>query len=112
MIGDTELTWRTRTLWKALSILLVTIFLACLLIALSMPFWSGIPSEPKPSEGRAYPLNNHGQYTYMNRRESLLNSAAEWTMPAVFFPYFAIQYFVDPFDRKRRWREVRPPRPW
>lgn len=103
---------RAQTFWKVLAILLLTIFLVCLLIALSMPFWSNIPSEPQPSEGRIYPLNNHGHYTYMNRREYLLNQAAEWTMPAVFFPFFAIQYFIDPFDRKRRWRPLRPPSPW
>jgi len=108
-----ELGSRTaRTLWKVLSIVLATIFLACFLVALSMPFWSGIPSERQPSEGRVYPLNNHGHYNYMNRQEYLLNQWSFWIFPAAFFPGSAIYYFADPFDRKRRWRDVRPLRPW
>jgi hypothetical protein len=82
------------------------------LIGFSMYWWPSIPSTPQPSEGRVYPLNNHDHYTYMNRREYLLNRSVHWIFPAAFFPYFAIQYFIDPFGRKRRWRPMIPPRPW
>jgi hypothetical protein len=103
---------RKRTLWRVLSIILGAICLVCFLTSFSMYWWPSIPPSRRPSEGRVYPLNNHGYYTYMNREEYLLNQSAHWIFPAAFFPYFAIQYFIDPFDRKRRWREVRPPRPW
>jgi hypothetical protein len=103
---------RMRTFWKVLSIILGAICLVCFLTTFSMYWWPSIPPSPRPSEGRVYPLNNHGHYTYMNREEHLLNESARWIFLAAFLPGSAIYYFVDPFDRKRRWRPVRPPQPW
>jgi len=103
---------RMRTIWKVVSIAVKLICLVCFIIAFSMPFWPGIPSSPQPLEGRVYPLNNHGHYTYMNRQEYLLNETVRWTFPAVFLPFAFIEYFVDPLNRKPRWRPVVPPRPW
>jgi hypothetical protein len=103
---------RMRTFWKVVTILLSVLLGACVLIGSSMYWWPGIPSSPLPSEGRVYPLNNHGHYTYMNRQEHLLHESAWWIFFALFFPYAAIIHFVDPFDEKRRLRPMIPPRPW
>jgi hypothetical protein len=103
---------RRRTSWKVLSVALVVSLAVSFLINISMYWWPDIPSSPRPTEGRVYPLNNHGHYTYMNRQEYLFNMALSWAFPALFFPLAAIQHFLDPFDQKRRWRPVRPPRPW
>jgi hypothetical protein len=103
---------RMRTFWKVLAIILLVLLLADLVILLSMYWWPGIPSSPRPAEGRVYPLNNHATYTYMNRREYLLEESLRWIFPALFFPLAAIIHFIDPFDAKRRWRPMIPPRPW
>lgn len=103
---------RARKVWKVLTIFVTVTCLACFAIHFSMYFWPGIPSSPQPSEGRVYPLNNHGHYTYMNRQEYLLNQWSFWIFPALFLPAALIEYFVDPLNRKRRWRPVHPPRPW
>lgn len=103
---------RKVTFWKILTVLVSVPMLVSFLISFSMYWWPGIPSSPRPAEGRIYPLNNHGHYTYMNRRECLLNQAMWWIYPPGMAALIAIEYFVDPFDHKRRWRPVRPPRPW
>ena len=105
-------TARMRTVWRVLSIMVKTICVVCFLIGFSMYWWPGIPSSPRPSEGRVYPLNNHGHYTYMNRQEYLLHETVRWTFPAVFLPFAFVEYFMDPLNRKPRWRPVVPPRPW
>lgn len=101
-----------RTTWKVVSIAVKIVCLVCLLIGFSMYWWPGIPSSPRPSEGRVYPLNNYGHYTYMNRQEYLLNESIRWIFPAVFLPFAFIEYFVDPLNRKPRWLRIDPPRPW
>jgi hypothetical protein len=103
---------RPRTFWKTLTVLISIPMLASFLISFSMYWWPSIPSATRPSEGRVYPLNNHGTYTYMNRNEYLLEHAMWWIYPVGLPALAAIEHFIDPFDRKRRWREVRPPRPW
>jgi hypothetical protein len=101
-----------QTFWKILAtVLFVTVF-ASFLINFSMFWWPDMPSSPRPSEGRVYPLNNRGYSTYMNRREYLLR----WVLEDVHFAggaaFAAIYFFVDPFDDKRRLRPLRPPPPW
>ncbi len=103
---------KMQAIWKVVSIVVRTICLVCFLIGFSMYWWPGIPSSPQPLEGRVYPLNNHGHYTYMNRQEYLLNESVRWTFPAVFLPFALIEYFADPLNRKPRWIPVIPPRPW
>jgi hypothetical protein len=101
-----------RTFWKILATVLFVTTLSSFLIDVSMFWWPDMPSSPRPSEGRVYPLNNHGRYTYMNRREYLLS----WVLEDVGFAggaaFAAIYLFVDPFDWKRRFHPVRPPPPW
>jgi hypothetical protein len=58
-----------RTFWKILATVLFVTTFASSLIDVSMFWWPDMPSSPRPSEGRVYQLNNHGHYTYMNRRE-------------------------------------------
>jgi len=111
-LKEQPLARKGRTFWKVLSIGLAMFLVVSFVINISMYWWPNIPSSPRPAEGRVYPLNNHGYYTYMNRQEYLLNMALEWIFPALFFPLVAIQYFLDPFDQKTRWRPLRPPRPW
>jgi hypothetical protein len=110
--GSESVSRRQRTFWKILTVSIFVPMFASFLISFSMYWWPSIPSTPHPAEGLVYPLNNHGTYTYMNRNEYLLSHAMWWIylvgMPAL----AAIEHFVDPFDHKRRWREVRPPRPW
>ena len=102
---------RRQTFWKVLSVVLTVFLAVSFLINFSMYWWPNIPSSPRPTEGRVYPLNNHGHYTYMNRQEYLLNVILFWAFPALFFPLAAIQHFLDPFNQKRRFRPVRPPGP-
>jgi hypothetical protein len=101
-----------RIFWKVTTIVLAVLLFADFVILVSMFWWPGIPSSPRPAEGRVYPLNNHAKYTYMNRQEYLLQESLRWTFPVVLFPLGAILHFIDPFDEKRRLRPLIPPRPW
>ena len=83
---------------------LFVVFLATFAVGLSMYFWPSIPSSPVPAEGRVYPLNNHGTYTYMNKRQYELDNAVQSGLPIILAVIGAIYYFVDPFDQKRRRR--------
>lgn len=91
-----------RIFWKILAIVLLVAFLGTFAVDFSMFYWPSIPSSPRPAEGRVYPLNNHGRYTYMNRREYLLDEAVRLVLPIILAAMAAIHYFVDPFDVKRR----------
>jgi hypothetical protein len=93
-----------RKFWKLSSIVLFTICVAFMLTGLSMFWWPNIPSSPRPSEGRVYPLNNHGHYTYMNDSERFIHQLTLEGSPILLVAFAAIQYFVDPFDYKRRRR--------
>jgi hypothetical protein len=93
-----------RAFWKALSIALVVMLLGCGLLSLSMYAWPTIPSSPRPAEGRTYPLNNHGHYTYMNRSEYLVRETIQLIWIPLIFGFGAIQYFLDPFGERRRRR--------
>jgi len=110
--GRRVLSPRVRKFWQVLSIVLFVLLFSSFLIGLSMFWWPGVPSSPQPSEGRVYPLNNHCHYTYMNRQEYLLNESMKWIFFVLFWPFAAIIHFIDPFDEKRRWRPMIPPRPW
>ena len=90
-----------RTFWKFLSVALVASCFAFGLIGISLYWWPSIPSNPRPAEGRIYPLNNHGHRTYMNRSEYLLHVLPFWIYPPFLLAYGAILHFVDPFDQKR-----------
>jgi hypothetical protein len=48
----------------------------------------------------------------MNEKEELFDETFWWVFPAGVFAIGAIQFFVDPFDYKRRPRTLRPPPPW
>jgi hypothetical protein len=93
-----------RTFWRILYVSLFVVFLATFAVDLSMYFWPSIPSSPVPAEGRIYPLNNHGTYTYMNKQEYELDNAVASGLPIILAVIGAIYYFVDPFDQKRRRR--------
>jgi hypothetical protein len=100
-----------RTFWKTLAVALLVTFLVAFAVDFSMFYWPSIPSNPRPAEGRIYPLNNHGRYTYMNRQEYLLDEVVSVILPILLAAMAAIHYFVDPFGVKRRWHLYgRPPR--
>ena len=111
-LGEPARSYGPRTFWKTVSVILIVLLAVSFIINISMYWWPNIPSSPNPSEGRVYPLNNHGHYTYMNRNEYTLNESLSWAFPALFFPLAAIEHFLDPFNQKRRWQRVQPPRPW
>src|SRR5882762_6599868 len=98
-----------RIFWKLLSITLFTACLVFSLTGLSMFWWPNIPSSPRPAEGRIYPLNNHGHYTYMNDSEHFIQELTWGGCPILVAAFAAIQYFVDPFDYKRRRSYGSPP---
>jgi len=102
---------KMRTFWKILSIVLLATCFVSFLLDFSMYWWPDIPSSPRPTEGRIYPLNNHAHYTYMNRPEYVLDRTISWVWPALLVGFAAIQHFVDPFEMKRRLRPLRRPRP-
>ena len=102
-----------KTFWKVVSISLLTVGFGWFLVfGISIYYWPNIPSKPRPSEGRIYALNNHGFYTYMNRKEHLLSETAFWVFAACMAAAYTIKHFVDPFDEKRRIQPLRPPPPW
>jgi hypothetical protein len=76
-MGDGKDGWmslmRNKTFWKVITGLLFFPTFAYGLLVISMYWWPSIPSTPRPAEGRIYPLNNHGEYAYMNRREHLMH---------------------------------------
>lgn len=95
---------REKTFWKILFVVVFSTCLASILLDISMYSWPGIPHSPQPSEGRIYPLNNHGYYTYMNRSEYLLDRTLTGAFFSLFAASAAILLFVDPFDDKRKRR--------
>jgi CRISPR-associated Cas5-like protein len=93
---------RKKTFWKILFVAVFATCLASIFIDISMYWWPNIPSSPQPSEGRIYPLNNHGYYTYMNRGEYILDRTLEGMFLLLFAASVGIAHFVDPFDFKRK----------
>lgn len=105
------ITQQMRNVWKVVSVFLFLVFAITFTVDFSMYYWPSLPASPQPAEGRIYPLNNHGRYTYMNRREYELDQAAEFGLPLLLGAIGAIYYFIDPFDLKERQRRYRrPPR--
>jgi hypothetical protein len=94
-----------RRLWKALSIALFATLILCSVTGFSMFWWPDIPSSPQPEQGRIYPLNNHGHYTYMNRQEHLVQELTWVSSPILMLGFVAIQYVFDPFGQIRRARK-------
>src|SRR5262249_39871027 len=101
-----------RTVWKIVSAGLVTIGFASFLFAISMHGWTSLPTVPRPDEGRIYPLNNHGALRYMNHKEKLLQEGAFCLFGVCLVAAGLIENFVDPFERKKTVRPLRPPPPW
>jgi hypothetical protein len=97
------------TFWKVLTIILLVTYMSGALLNISMYWWPNIPTYPRPAEGRIYPLNNHGHYTYMNEREYRFQETTGLILPAVLLSLFLINYFIDPFDEKRKRRYGSPP---
>ncbi len=91
-----------RTFWKLLAIALFATCFVFGVVGISLFWWPNIPSSPRPDEGRIYPLNNHGHYTYMNRSEHLVQEITWGGSPMLLIAFAAIQHFVDPFEYKRR----------
>jgi hypothetical protein len=113
-MGDGKDGWmslmRNKTFWKVITGLLFFPTFAYGLLVISMYWWPSIPSTPRPAEGRIYPLNNHGEYAYMNRREHLMHEVYPLVILPVLAALAAIDYFVDPFDYKGKRRIYgRPP---
>ena len=100
---------KEKTFWKMLFVAVFATCLACVFVDISMYWWPNIPSSPQPSEGRIYPLNNHGHYTYMNRSEHLLDRTLVGAFLLLFATSAGIGHFVDPFDVKRKRQSYGPP---
>ena len=98
-----------KNFWKVAYVLLFAVFSLTFIVAFSMFYWPSIPPFPKPTEGRIYPLNNHGKHTYMNRREYQIQQDAQLILPLTLASLGAIYYFIDPFDQKGRQRRYRRP---
>jgi hypothetical protein len=101
-----------RMFWKVLTIVLAVASSTCMLLTLSMYYWPDMTTSSRPSEGRIYPLNNHGHYTHMNESEHLLWRVTWWMFPIFAICLGALIHFVDPFSDKGRPRRLRPPQPW
>jgi hypothetical protein len=101
-----------RKFWKAVSIALIIVTYGSFITMISMFWWPSIPPAPRPAEGRVFALNDHGRYTYMNKKEHDLQQSlfASFLVGAGFV--ILIQYFADPFDCKRQYRVIRPAPPW
>ena len=57
-------------MWKGLAI--ASLVLAVISFGWSVSFaFRKFPTTPQPDIGRIYPLNNHGWFTYLTRREWL-----------------------------------------
>jgi hypothetical protein len=93
---------RNKAFWKVITGLIFFPTFAYVMLVISMFWWPNIPSTPRPDEGRIYPLNNHGSYTYMNRREYLMQEATPFVVVPVLAALAAINYLVDPFDNERK----------
>jgi hypothetical protein len=91
--------------WKFLSIVLFATCIVSGVLAFSLFWWPNIPSSPRPEEGRIYPLNNHGHYTYMNSSEWYILEFALNGTPILLLTFAAIQYLVDPFGEIRKKRK-------
>ena len=102
---------RAHTFWRIVTKLLFVMLCPLFLVRFSMYWWPDMPSSPRPSEGRIYPLNNHDHYTYMNEKEHLFDETFWWVFPAGVFAIAVIQFFVDPSTtnvvRVRRVRRLR-----
>ena len=98
-----------RTAWKIASALLLAGYFVLFLISISMYGWPAIPTEPRPLEGRIYPLNNHGHCTYMNRSEYVLQQSAFLIGPIFLAALAAIHFAVEPFGEKEKRRLYGPP---
>jgi CRISPR-associated Cas5-like protein len=105
-VGDGKDGWvnhpKAKAFWKILFVAAFATCLASIFIVISMYWWPNIPSSPHPSEGRIYPLNNHGYYTYMDRSEYLLNRTLQGIFLLLFAASAGIAHFADPFDFKRK----------
>jgi hypothetical protein len=100
-----------KTFLKLTMIVLVVAIFTSLAVEVSMYYWPGIPPVPDARQGRIYPLDNHGGYTYMNRQEYLLRGSLFWIFFVCFSAAAAIEQFLDPFDRKLRPRPLDPKLP-
>ena len=101
MVTGTKYTGSSHIFWKVAAVTSGLAAALFLLTSLSMYYWPSIPSEPRPAEGRIYPLNNHGHYTYMNLDEYRLSENAWLGFIGAFAVFAAVQHFQDPFRHKR-----------
>lgn len=100
-----------KVLYKITMTVLIGFAFASFAVGISMYYWPGIPAAADASKGRVYVLNNHGRYTYMNRKEYLLNESLFGMSVVCFAGAFIIDRFLDPFDRKLRPRPLDPKLP-
>jgi hypothetical protein len=94
-----------RRFWKFFAIVVFMTGFGSGVVGFSMFWWPNIPSSPRPEEGRIYPLNNHGHYTYMNRSEQYFQELLRYGTPILLLTFAAIEYLVDPFDHIRNKRK-------
>jgi len=76
-------------------------FLASLAFAVSF-FFRDLPNRPHPELGRIYPLNNHGYYLYLNRKEHLAQEVSEYVSFGLFLFILPIDLLFKPFEEQER----------
>jgi hypothetical protein len=75
-------------------------------------YYRDLPDKPQPELGRIYPLNNHGYYTYMTKRETVEQEASEVAFTVLFVLAIIIDQFIDPFDRGKLEKSTTKRPPW
>jgi len=83
---------------KVISVVCVAASVATFAYGMSF-YYLGLPTTPDPEIGRIYPLNNHGYYTFMTRRQYLEHEICIDIFMLPFVIAILIDYFYDPFDR-------------
>ena len=84
---------------------IVCVVASITLFAYGMAFYyRDFPNKPQPELGRIYPLNNHGYFTFLTRREHLEREISIDTFLIPFGIAVLIDHFFDPFDRRSKGR--------
>ena len=90
-------------------------FVASLAFSISF-FYRDLPNRPRPEVGRIYPLNNHGYYLYLTRKEHLEETVSGYVGLGLFLLICVIEYMFQPFEAQNRmwelWQKAESARQW
>ena len=89
-------------------------FLASFAFSISF-FFRDLPNRPRPEVSRTYPLNNHGCYLYLTRKEHVEQEVSEYVGGGLLIFIFVINHFLKPWEKQERvmeaWRKTLQ-KPW